>query len=439
MEFSKKLLEALDKVRMEFNTEEVESFNLFLAIRNRNDEVRLHSRFLASLLDPNAPHGLGTLPLKTFLIAVGLSPDIADEKRLQITPNYKEKHEHRNIDILIATCKHAIIIENKIYHHDTNYDKETKAKGQRGQLERYYEIMQKNGQDYVYDEDEISVVYLTPEGKMPGQESTGGKNPKYPKLRDKVIPIGYGSSIYGWLKDLLKEIPDSPIKFSIIQYMDIIDDITNTGGREERIKLRDVLGRMSDKDIDNLHYLLKNEKHVCWHIADEFFHEMIRECPEGLVVHSLEVDEDDTFASTDPKQYDSLIAKALDENIHKDKKNPTFVIYYVGAKNVRVYLAMYDGELWIGNINKYFRSSTHRYVLLPQEIRDWLYENDYNVQKEYSQRQLFIQEQCIDFSTLSSDQSRLTLEMANPNKRIKIVREILKELLFLSRELENMI
>ena len=44
-----------------------ETFNVFDVLRLQRDEVRLHSSFIAALLDPKGPHGLKTKLLESFL------------------------------------------------------------------------------------------------------------------------------------------------------------------------------------------------------------------------------------------------------------------------------------------------------------------------------------------------------------------------------------
>nr|WP_314070834.1 PD-(D/E)XK nuclease family protein [uncultured Campylobacter sp.] len=47
-------------------------YNLFLALFDTSDEVRLHSRFICSLLEPNSPHYQKELFLELFIKACGL-------------------------------------------------------------------------------------------------------------------------------------------------------------------------------------------------------------------------------------------------------------------------------------------------------------------------------------------------------------------------------
>ena len=44
-----------------------EHFNLFSVIRKENDEVIVHNRMIAELLNPEGSHGLGDIPLHSFI------------------------------------------------------------------------------------------------------------------------------------------------------------------------------------------------------------------------------------------------------------------------------------------------------------------------------------------------------------------------------------
>jgi hypothetical protein len=94
-------------------------FNIFTILRQEDDEVHLHSRFLAELLDPHGDHCQDCDLLEAFLHQVGVG-------RFQLK-NVSVRREYRDIDILVTNDKQAIIIENKIYAQD-----------QERQLERYY-------------------------------------------------------------------------------------------------------------------------------------------------------------------------------------------------------------------------------------------------------------------------------------------------------------
>ena len=48
-------------------------YNLFEVLRLSHDEVRLHSRVVADLLNPLGRHQLGAKPLESFLILAGIA------------------------------------------------------------------------------------------------------------------------------------------------------------------------------------------------------------------------------------------------------------------------------------------------------------------------------------------------------------------------------
>ena len=82
------------------------TFDLFSILRNENDEVNLHSKFIYFLLNPLANHFQKSLFLKLFLNIIGETFDNSGF--------YMVKKEHKNIDLLITKDQTAIIIENKI-------------------------------------------------------------------------------------------------------------------------------------------------------------------------------------------------------------------------------------------------------------------------------------------------------------------------------------
>ena len=184
-----------------------EFFNVFNTIGLRTEEVRLHSAFIAELLNPNGSHGLSNLFLKAFLKKVGLPCDYVLGAKRVITERYigpKTKTEGGRIDIIIEDGNHAVIIENKIYAED-----------QENQLLRYYNYGKKhfpNG---------FELVYLTLEGDEPDKKS----------LDNKVIPlqISYKIEIVEWLDECVEIAKEkSLVRSVIIQYRELIKQITNT-------------------------------------------------------------------------------------------------------------------------------------------------------------------------------------------------------------------
>ena len=61
------LIVARDKIQQEEKRKRGENFNIFKTLGMQTSEVRLHSAFLAELLNPNGSHGLKDKFLKAFL------------------------------------------------------------------------------------------------------------------------------------------------------------------------------------------------------------------------------------------------------------------------------------------------------------------------------------------------------------------------------------
>ena len=144
----------------------VEYFNVFNILGLWSEEVRLHSSFLAELLNPNGNHGMGDAFLGQFLQLVieersnyiqsnKVSPEIVER---YIGPNTED--EGGRLDIIIEDGNHAIIIENKIYAVD-----------QKRQLLRYDNY----GKKHFRYSDNYYLVYLTLDGHEASEISTGNQ------------------------------------------------------------------------------------------------------------------------------------------------------------------------------------------------------------------------------------------------------------------------
>lgn len=163
----KALSDALDKIESKKTT----GINIFDAVGMSTQEVK-HSAFLAWLLDPNKPHGLGNAVLKLLLekvraypainripsnaeIIAKISEDFSDS--LQNAPDLIVETEkvlfdpNSRIDIFIRSDKNdkTLVIENKVFT-STHDD----------QLKRYEHEAKLLGGDTLF-------IYLTPHGDIP--------------------------------------------------------------------------------------------------------------------------------------------------------------------------------------------------------------------------------------------------------------------------------
>lgn len=136
-------------------------FNLFEAVGAVRSELR-HSNFLAYLLSPSRPHGLGAKPLAALIRSV-LTRMPAEERplmALELLANDLDDaivyRERDNIDVLIElpSMKLVVAIENKVG-----------SKAGDGQLERYDKRLKAS-----YPEHRRLMVFLTPDSTLPDYE-----------------------------------------------------------------------------------------------------------------------------------------------------------------------------------------------------------------------------------------------------------------------------
>lgn len=198
-----------EKNRLE-KVKQGEFFNVFNTIGLRTEEVRLHSAFIAELLNPQGMHGLSSQFLEAFLKILGYPKDYLDIHK--VSQDIKERFigpvtdkEGGRIDIIIEDGKHAILIENKIYAED-----------QKNQLLRYYNY----GKDKY--QDDFILIYLTLDGHDPDECSLGNKKFDFTRL-------SYSCEIVEWLEECILIANQKPlVKSVIIQYKDLLKQITHT-------------------------------------------------------------------------------------------------------------------------------------------------------------------------------------------------------------------
>ena len=178
---------AKEKTQQEEKRKRGENFNIFNVLGLSTSEVRLHSAFLAELLNPNGDHGLGDKFLDAFLkIVIKREKTIFefDTKSAKVfcefyIGNISENYtEGGRIDIFIQDDnKQTIIIENKIYADD-----------QKNQLLRYH-----NYAENIIGSNKYIILYLSlEEGDEPSKDSLGNKQFDYQT-------ISYKKDIMNWL------------------------------------------------------------------------------------------------------------------------------------------------------------------------------------------------------------------------------------------------
>jgi len=268
------LLEDLTLVREKYEKLEIkkEKFNLFKILHKCRDERRVHSRFIASLLDVKGSHNKGDLFLDKFMLLVqeelkDVEPLFNNYDNLEIYPTEEDKKEKDCIDIFIIDrkCKKALIIENKIDAPDSN----RKGKGKlKGQLETYFNKVKDK---YKIPERDIRTVYLSLDGHEPGKESLG----KYDKLENiNGCCLSYENNILAWLEACQEEVNSPYLTDALMQYKKIIEEMTHSEASiEQRKRIKDVIGKSSES-VKSAKMLVDNFVHVKWHTIDDFWNEL---------------------------------------------------------------------------------------------------------------------------------------------------------------------
>jgi len=185
-----------------------ENFNVFKILKLESSEVRMHSAFIAELLNPKGSHGQKDVFLKLFVksfcfkgveIDTG-SCNVEIEKHVGFIND--DRTEGGRIDIFISDNRNNhIIIENKIYAGD-----------QYNQLVRYHQ-----------HSEHANILYLTLDGGEPNKNSYG-----ILKDGEHFRCISYKNNIIEWLEECRKECAVLPIiRESITQYINLIKYLTN--------------------------------------------------------------------------------------------------------------------------------------------------------------------------------------------------------------------
>lgn len=194
--------------RLQKEEKEGENFNVFSALNMCSDEMRLHSRLLATLFNPKANHGLGNEFLRQFLVtAIKVDDNYITHCNESIAERYVGEVTETTggrIDIILEDGKHGIIIENKIYAGD-----------QPNQLLRYYNYGVKQ-----FGENNFKLVYLTLYGSEPSSDSLGGGHFEF-------IKLSYAQDILRLLEKLGKPQPVKPVHHTIKDYITIIKQLTD--------------------------------------------------------------------------------------------------------------------------------------------------------------------------------------------------------------------
>lgn len=271
----RELNKLLDEVsKLDLKTYKPDELNLFYMLGIEHNEV-LTCRLIASLIQPNGLHGLGTKPLEIFLQKIGVT-DFGKLDKAKIVLEEKIDNDRR-VDIVIYLENKVIPIEVKIW-----------AKDQELQLFDYYHYYKNRYESFNnYNIDKI--YYLTPNGKKPSAESLNDLDIK------NVIQISFKNQISDFLTELRKEVSDkNEIGIIIDDFISVIERMNI-----DMINIDELQKYISDINDNKLNALLMimNYKDDLW---DELKYKFLKNSLETQKPYVLDkYEKDDEFEKVD--------------------------------------------------------------------------------------------------------------------------------------------
>ena len=180
-------------------------YNILKVVRNSNEEVGLHSRFLHSFLDINGEHYQNDLFVNIFIKNVLKLNDfgrVLRVKREDLTD------KNRRIDFTIKSEKYFIGIEMKIDADD-----------QEQQIYDYHKFLE----GIKTDNQKVIIYYLTKYGVEASEKS-------YIKGDEKIEykQISFNEDILKWIEECQKEVKNiTNLNYALEEYKEIVKIIIN--------------------------------------------------------------------------------------------------------------------------------------------------------------------------------------------------------------------
>lgn len=323
-----------------------DGFNLFKVMHHITDEKRLHSRFIAFLINPVASHGQGTLFLEMFLRDADIEG--FDITNVSVSPAETPKKKDQGIDIIIQNDKgQAIIIENKIY---ADNDSKRKEEATTSQLLSDYDKKKEEFND-------IRLIYLS----LYSQQAI--LNELFAEREQDIVALDYVNFVSDWLQNCLdKTINGSRLRVSIEEYAQVVNEITN----DYKLALR-----LEEATGDNLDFgydfwiekaktkgaPLKEEfNKLRWHVIFEFMTALRGAIQTEFNTEVSEINEDDLRAVIHRK---TIRAQLVLSFIHDgatyylcNDAVKGFTIGSVGRKVTKNYQELFNGKFSFSDFTK---------------------------------------------------------------------------------------
>ncbi|WP_417316280.1 PD-(D/E)XK nuclease family protein [Cycloclasticus pugetii] len=216
-------LEAFEDQQAEQKKQGLNDFNLLSSVLSANDEVRLHTRFIYSLLNPRGTHYQGARFLELFLDAIGRQ-NWLELSSISVLKEHSPAGQGDQIDLWITDGKRQIVIENKL-----------NAQDQCRQVARYLEVV---GATDSAQADDTLFIYLTKNRRSPSTFGLGGLTVCHQTLRllnANSQPVAHyqnlsyrrkthQTSIHTWLESCLKTVDrQSNVSWALLDYQAAVE------------------------------------------------------------------------------------------------------------------------------------------------------------------------------------------------------------------------
>ena len=270
----------------------VHDYSLMNALLKANDEVRLHSRFIFSMINPDGLHYCGNQFLKVFL---DLLPD---ELKSFIDPeNAKVFKEKGSIDLLIHDDNNFLIVENKLNAVDQKY-----------QITRYIQYVQKKFFENREDiSSNIAVIYLSKTKKKPSSESEsffgfklegrtlhweGSPNMPGPLSSFNLTPgakipfvhFSYFSELQNWISKCAELAPAGGRKNAFEEYQKILERLNTSKPWRKVLKLDQyVLNLPEDEQKKMYELMVESRKMLVDFVSTKLSSEIVSVFGEDII------------------------------------------------------------------------------------------------------------------------------------------------------------
>ena len=247
------LIRAYRHARQRQQSRGLNDFNVFTTLLKANDERRLHSQFIALLLNPKGTHGQGDLFLRLFLRQCVRTDTGLDTAKCRVFPEYLHRSTGNLFDIYLTDGRTHLVIENKIDASD----------GDR-QIQRYVEAIKSTG-DRPPDPSDLVLVYLSMHHAPPAPASLDvykiiehnrlGEALEHQDAEDihcMYRAINYETDIQPWIIDARTEVANiTNLNVALTQYIEVINKLYGRY-KEKTMNLASYLNRTGDWNFEDL-------------------------------------------------------------------------------------------------------------------------------------------------------------------------------------------